>query len=1235
MGSGLYSDIDDWLENADEPEIDKDVRNEGNIPSGNPKQESRPQQGGNIQSEDPRPQEPQQEGNIDPQESNRPESPDRQPIDPEGQDEETSRRGNIPVSDQAPDPPQHKGNIQPSQFDPERGELSDNIEADDENQPQEPRTRRNIRPDEENRPENPNRVGPEAQDDATPSETERRSRGPREDAAPQSPNRRTIDLREAATPGSPSRMGNISSEDSRPSSPSKRGNINPTEEPPSTNPMEDADIDVNAEERPPEAETEGDIPVEDNPPQEPQREGNIPEETEEDVRPSAPNPDENIQAQEDARPQSPDVEGNIPEKVEEDPEPQSPNLEGNIPEKTEEDPEPPAPNRSGNIPEEVEEDVRPPSPQRQGNIPEQVEEDPEPQDPSRSGNISPTEESEPEEPQREDNINEEDRRPQEPNRDGFIDPTEESEPEEPQREDNINEADRRPQEPDRDGFISGTEDSEPEEPQREDNINEADRRPQEPDRDGFIEGTEDSEPEEPSRTGNIDPQSAETTDGVGGETPDEPDRDGAIDPRDDENTDDIGGEQIEEPRRSGNIDVEDDQPQDAQNEGNIDVDDEPPTDFNTQARENDFEDRNRTIRLQQFSDLWKQGRSDLPLGDSPIPRSGFSVPNVGVEEPFILRKPEAGGGSSAIANVKQGDSRTAPIGSAAEDTVRISKFFATGKGLTYNIKQQFLQSQNPRSRTRIYDPTSPIQTAASGMAVRPGQGITRHLGADSGPLGIVGEAAEGIGDAFGLNIPSSSRYIDELNEEATDTEWGEMRGSLFWLSPVATQPLPEVTGDGARTIVRNIRSGNVRNIKPLYSTEEQSELSEFAASQLASRGGIGNGYLFTNTYDPQGGPNSEAQEENDNYHPSAPYIDNPEFVNSRASPDALSYVEPQFLFDYTELLDKTEDERDNQGSFFPYFNDEGSPSQDNVVDGDGNVQAQIQNDSASQVYYENRAFVDRDVIPLHRGVPQQEVSYGLPNYSIQDEDGNKTKRIDWINRLEPIIGQDADPEQETFGGEGRHQDIIPFKFYDIPNSGLIVFRAFLEGISDNLSPEWSQQDYAGRPEQAHIYGGYTNTISFSFQAVPFSEEEFEAIWEKVNYLKGLTTPAEYSQATGGGDYMTPPFMRLTIGDLFNDVFGYMNSLTISFNDDVEWEIDQDIGRLPRAIEVDVDWQVIEKRPPVALQKYYDAPFIDEVENPTREAPEPRPEVPLPTQDSPAESPGVDTDRAIEQSTDAP
>ena len=1241
--------------------------------------------------EDNQPTSPRTRGNIRPDRENRPENPNRVEIDPDenaapseaergsrgpredakpqsvNQSSRRAREDAAPTSpnrrvinlreEVQPKSPRKSGNIQSEERRPPSPSKRDNIEPDEELPTTEPAEDTNITARVENRPPEDEQSGNIEVNDSPPGPPQREGNiNLREEVAPQEPQREDNINEADRRPQEPQREDNINEADRRPEEPEREENISPPEEP-----------------SPKEPRTQGNIsPTEESEPKAPNRDENItpPEEP----QPPEPERSENIAPTEESEPQEPDQDGAI--SPTEESEPSEPQLEDNI---NEADRRPQEPSRSENI--SPTEGSEPSEPQREDNI---NEDDRRPQEPDRDDFISPTEESEPSEPQLEDNINEDDRRPQEPQREDNIN-EDDRRPQEPQLEDNINEADRRPQEPQREDNIN-EDDRRPQEPEKEDNINEADRRPQEPQREDNI-NEDDRRPQEPQRSGNIDPENANTTDGIGGEqisiepplkfqserfadqinpetaeftdqvagdfSSDGPESENSfqnkraqlldqINPNNPETTDGVGGSfqgsgdglsqtetenKFQGPRLPDRIEAEDEPPQDFQTTG-----------FQSQNRQqvgrrsdkdDTFEERNRVIRLQQFENFGDVNRNlslrgVLTEGQNP----GFS------REPFILRRPEAGGGD--LANIKQGDSRTAPVASTAEDVTRLSQFFATGKGLVYNVKQQFLQKQNPRARTKLYDPTSPVRTAAEGVASRPGQGITRHISPESGPQGIVGDVAQEIGDLTdNFDVPQSARYEDELDETATPTDWGEMRGSLFWLSPAARNPLPEVDGQEAVSRFRRRQSENVSNVEELYSSSEQEGLSRFGRQQLTAQGVVGSGYLFTETYDPTGGPQGENRTETDNYHPSAPYVQNVDSMNERFEPTAEAFnpadirkVEDD-LRDESFLFRENQRERASGQATFPYVNPTRTPDRDDVVDGDGNVQTQVQNKTTDNAYYENRTFTE-DRIPVHRGVPGQDQSYGLPNYSLEDDDGNRQKRIDLINRLEPIIGETADPEQEEYG-DGSYKDIIPFKFYDIENQGLIVFRAFLEGISDNLSPQWSQQDYAGRPEQAHIYGGYSNTISFSFQVAPFSEEEFEAQWKKVNYLKGLTTPASYSGATGGGAYMTPPFMRLTIGDMFNDVYGYMNSLTISVNDEMDWEIDEDVGRLPKGIEIDVDWQVIENRAPVALQKYYDAPFIDEIDQVVRESPDSRQEILPQSADTPVQAPDVDQGRAIEQS----
>mgnify|MGYP006421563301 CR=1 FL=1 len=525
----------------------------------------------------------------------------------------------------------------------------------------------------------------------------------------------------------------------------------------------------------------------------------------------------------------------------------------------------------------------------------------------------------------------------------------------------------------------------------------------------------------------------------------------------------------------------------------------------------DIEGLNEEVRLAHF-DRYFADKGGNPSGIQQ------KIHNIGAQQPYVLRKPSSGGGS--LSWLKASDSRTTPVGSIAEDAVRMTKFLASGKGVAFLIDQQSRQSKNPRPETRGYDPTIMIKAAAEGLPSNPQ--YVRHGG-------VPGFVAE---------------YTSALLDAAQDTAVGEVTGELVKQSAALYSNLQNV-GSGA-TMVSKISSGVKSGISKLSSGSKD--------SQRATLNFEGN-FLGTAKYDPKGGPKSEGKTKQDRYHPGNPY-----------------YTETDgFADNYEALKDK------------------------NVTEAIPRIER------------------DPDAIGIQRDGRTNNVDRGAPNYSAKGVNDERVHRIDKINVVPPITGESVNPSKEEFGG---HKDLIPFRFFDVQNSTLLVFRAFLDGISDSPSSEWSQESYAGRPEKAHMYSGFDNTISFSFQVVAFSPEEFEAMWKKVNHLKGLLAPASYRWAQGGGYYMVPPFVRMTIGDLYKDVYGYFNSLSLSFDDDMPWEIDEERGRLPRSISVDVDWQMIHERAPMTMQKFFDAPFLEEVE-PTRSSVPPEPFEPsTSTQDEP-------------------
>ena len=169
-------------------------------------------------------------------------------------------------------------------------------------------------------------------------------------------------------------------------------------------------------------------------------------------------------------------------------------------------------------------------------------------------------------------------------------------------------------------------------------------------------------------------------------------------------------------------------------------------------------------------------------------------------------------------------------------------------------------------------------------------------------------------------------------------------------------------------------------------------------------------------------------------------------------------------------------------------------------------------------------------------------------------------------------------------------DLIPFKFADARLNNSIVFRAILSGITDTFSPEYSAERYVGRPDNVYVYQGTTREISFNFDVYPKSDTELVVLWEKLNYLAGLTYP-HWTDKDGLGKGMIAPFSKLTIGQMYDDAPGYISSLSYTVQDNTTWEVE--FAKLPKYIQVSCTFVYIGNRLPSATQKHFDVPWVGE------------------------------------------
>jgi|7_EtaG_2_1085326.scaffolds.fasta_scaffold02435_3 hypothetical protein len=188
--------------------------------------------------------------------------------------------------------------------------------------------------------------------------------------------------------------------------------------------------------------------------------------------------------------------------------------------------------------------------------------------------------------------------------------------------------------------------------------------------------------------------------------------------------------------------------------------------------------------------------------------------------------------------------------------------------------------------------------------------------------------------------------------------------------------------------------------------------------------------------------------------------------------------------------------------------------------------------------------------------------------------------VDKVNML--AYGQDyTDP------ATGKVSDFVKFKFKDLVNNKFIIFRAILSGISDSITPEWSGTRYIGRPDNVYVYTGAERKVNFTFSIYPKTKQEFPVLLEKLNYLVGLCYPT-YTE----NNRMIAPFIQLTLGDMFKDTPGFLDTLSVNVDDTSTWEIDEGL-QFPKHITCDCGFTYVGKYLPSTLGKHYELNWLDD------------------------------------------
>ena len=187
-------------------------------------------------------------------------------------------------------------------------------------------------------------------------------------------------------------------------------------------------------------------------------------------------------------------------------------------------------------------------------------------------------------------------------------------------------------------------------------------------------------------------------------------------------------------------------------------------------------------------------------------------------------------------------------------------------------------------------------------------------------------------------------------------------------------------------------------------------------------------------------------------------------------------------------------------------------------------------------------------------------------------------------------------EDDFFGGDEfevlpdteDEKNGMPFYFKDMRDNAYIFFRAYIEGLTENISPEWTPHNYMGRSEPVWTYERGQREISMTLKLVAQTRKELDKIYEKMERLTSLCYPRYVDDVQNyGKNRMQPPLTRMRYGDLYGTrlkngrdggLLGYIKSISYSIDQSSTYETE--VGaRTPRHILATIGYQVIHDEAP--------------------------------------------------------
>ena len=179
------------------------------------------------------------------------------------------------------------------------------------------------------------------------------------------------------------------------------------------------------------------------------------------------------------------------------------------------------------------------------------------------------------------------------------------------------------------------------------------------------------------------------------------------------------------------------------------------------------------------------------------------------------------------------------------------------------------------------------------------------------------------------------------------------------------------------------------------------------------------------------------------------------------------------------------------------------------------------------------------------------------------------------------------------------QQAFPFMFETVNKSGAALMgreykqycylQATLQSLSESYAPSWSSKHFFGRTEQIHTYTMTDRTLDLSFVVFATEIRRLQNLYERITWLAQQT----YASYDDSAKMKAGPLIRMTIGDMFSNLTGFIRSLSFDWSylgPGGKWEITQGL-RIPMACTVQMNFTIVHDDMPDRNYAFYPGPLL--------------------------------------------